>query len=118
VTFLARRLPAGQRDRRLIAGTPATVFWANTKATLGTDSCLVTQDLESSQGYTLLRGIYVHYEVLRAGMPVPTLTVLLADGGKTDLAPYMRRFVDSDGRPHAVDATIGAGYPPALSQRE
>jgi hypothetical protein len=87
VTFLARRLPAGQRDRRLIAGTPATVFWANTKATLGTDSCLVTQDLESSQGYTLLRGIYVHYEVLRAGMPVPTLTVLLADGGKTDRLP-------------------------------
>jgi hypothetical protein len=102
----------------LLAETPATVFWANTKATLGTNCCLVAQDLESSEGYTLRRGIYVYYEELRAGTPVPSLTVLLADTSKVDLAARFRRFVDNDGRPKAVDEPVGTEHIPAMSHCE
>lgn len=83
----------------LIAGTPDTVFWANTKVILGSDCCAVERDIKSPEGYTLRRGIYVYYQALRAGKPVPSLRVLLADTGKTDLAPRFRRFANSDGRP-------------------
>jgi len=76
----------------LIAGTADTVFWVNTKAILDSDCCAVARDIASSEGYTLRRGIYVCHEALRAGKPVPSLTILLADGGKTDLAPRFRRF--------------------------
>jgi hypothetical protein len=102
----------------LIAETPATVFWANTKATLGTNCCVVAQDVESSEGYKLRRGIYVYYKVLRAGTPVPSLTVLLADSGKIDLAAPFRRFVDSDGLAEAVDEPVGAGRASAMPQCE
>ena len=102
----------------LIAETPATVFWANTKATLGTNCCLVAHDIESGEDYTLPRGTYVYYEALQAGTPVPSLTALLADSGKIDLAPRFRRFMDSDGRPHAVDEPVGAGHVFAMSQCE
>jgi hypothetical protein len=102
----------------LIAETPATVFWANTKATLGTNCCAVAQDIGSSEGYTLRRGVYVYYEELRAGTPVPSLTALLADSGKIDLAARFRRFVDSDGRPKAVDEPVGAEHIPAMSRWE
>ena len=94
----------------LIAETPATVFWANTKATLGTNCCLVAHDVESGAGYTLRRGIYVYYKALRAGTRVPSLTVLLADSDKIDLGPRFRRFTDSDGRPQAAEEPVGAGH--------
>ena len=102
----------------LIAETPATVFWANTKATLGTNCFLVAHDVESGEDYTLRRGIYVYYKALRAGTPVPSLTVLLADSGTIDLAPQFRRFMDTDGRPQAVDQPVGAGHVFAMSQCE
>ena len=102
----------------LIAETPTTVFWANTKATLGTNCCLVAHDIESGEDYTLRRGTYVYYEALRAGTPVPSLTALLAETGKIDLAPRFRRFMDSDGRPQAVDEPVGAGHIFAMSQCE
>jgi hypothetical protein len=102
----------------LIAGTPATVFWANTTTTLGTDCCVVAQDIEGSDGYTLRRGIYAYYQVLRVGKPMPSLMVLLADSGKTDLAPNLRRFVDSDGWPEVANEPVGAGHLSALSQFE
>jgi hypothetical protein len=93
----------------LIAGAPATVFWANTNAALGADCCVVAQDLEDSAGYTLPHGIYAYYKVLQADRPVPSLAVLLADSGKTDLAPNLQRFLDSDSRPQALDEPAGTG---------
>jgi hypothetical protein len=102
----------------LITDAPATVFWADTEATLGTNCCLVAHDIESGEDYTLRRGIYVYYKTLQADTPMPSLTVLLADSGKIDLAPRFRRFMDSDGRPQAVDEPVGAGHIFAMSQCE
>jgi hypothetical protein len=70
----------------LIAETPATVFWADTKAILGSDCCVVARDVKSPEGPSLRRGRYVYYLALQTGKPVPPLEVLLADPGKTDLA--------------------------------
>jgi hypothetical protein len=70
----------------LIARTPDTVFWANTEAVLGSGCCVVARDIKDPDGYMLPRGRYVHHQVLQAGKPVPSLQVLLADAGKTDLA--------------------------------
>ena len=71
----------------LIAETPNTVFWTDTKAILGSDCCVVACDVRSPEGPTLRRGRYVYDLALRAGKPVPSVEVLLADPGKTDLAP-------------------------------
>jgi hypothetical protein len=60
----------------LIAGTPGTVFWINTKAVLGSDCCAVARDITSPGGHTLRRGRYVYYEALQAGKPVPPLRKL------------------------------------------
>jgi len=70
----------------LIARTRDTFFWANTEAILGSGCCVVARDIKDPDGYTLPRGRYVHHQVLQAGKPVPSLQVLLADTGKTDLA--------------------------------
>lgn len=83
----------------LIAETPDTVFWVNTQAILGSDCCAVVRDIRGPERYTLRRGCYVYSEALRAGEAVPSLTALLADTGKTDLAPRFRRSAYSDGRP-------------------
>jgi hypothetical protein len=69
-----------------IAGTLDTVFWVDTKAALGSDSCVVAHDMTSPEGYTLRRGCYVYYQTLREGMLVPSLRSLLADTSKIDLA--------------------------------
>ena len=82
----------------LIAEVPDTVFWADTKVILGSDCCAVAYDIKSPEGFTLDRGRYVYYQALRAGKQVPSLRVLLADSGKTDLAPRFRRSADSDSR--------------------
>ena len=74
----------------LIAGTPETVYWVDTKAVLGSDSCAVARDITSPAGPTLRHGCYVYYEALRAGKRVPPLTALLADTGKIDLAARFR----------------------------
>jgi hypothetical protein len=48
-------------------------------------------------GFKLERGRYVYRQALRAGKPVSSLRVLLADTGKTDLAPRFRPAADYDG---------------------
>lgn len=74
----------------LIARNPDTVFWVNTQAILGSDCCAVAHDIGSPKGPTLRRGRYVYSDTLRAGKPVPPLSVLLADNGKIDMAPQFQ----------------------------
>lgn len=76
----------------LIADTPDTVFWVSTKTILGSDYCAVAQDVKSPGGCTLQRGVYVPFEAMLAGSRLPSLSDLLADGTKTDVAP---RFQES-----------------------
>jgi hypothetical protein len=80
----------------IVAATRGVVFWANTVATLGSGCCVVANDIMGSDGFTLQRGCYVYYQALRAGMPVPPLSALLADSGKIDLAPWFGRSGPSD----------------------
>ena len=74
----------------LVAGTPDTAFWVDTQAILGSDCCVVARDIKSSDGYRLRRGRYIYHKALREDRPVPSLEALLADPGKTDLAPRFR----------------------------
>jgi hypothetical protein len=71
----------------LIARSPGSVFWVDTQTILDSDCCAVARDLTDPAGRTLRRGRYVYSEALRAGRPVPSLTALLADAEKLDLAP-------------------------------
>ena len=75
----------------LVAETPGTVFWVDTKALIGSDCCAVARDIISREGQRLQRGRYAYFQALRAGEPVPALDVLLADVGKIDLAPKFER---------------------------
>jgi hypothetical protein len=75
----------------LVAESPDTVFWIDTKAILGSDCCAVARELTSREGHVLRRGRYVYYQALRADAPVPSLGALLADLGKIDLAPRLER---------------------------
>jgi hypothetical protein len=81
----------------LIAETPDTVFWVNTQKNLGSDCCAVARDVEGPEGHTLRRGRYVYSEALRSGKPIPSLTELLANTGKTDLAARFQRPGHSNG---------------------
>lgn len=76
----------------LVAGTPDTVFWVDTKATLGSDSCVVARDIRSSTGDTLQHGCYVYFRALRERKPLPSLESLLADADKVDLSPRYKQF--------------------------
>jgi hypothetical protein len=75
----------------LVAKSPDTVFWVDTKAALGSDCCAVARDLTSPEGHTLRRGRYAYYQALQASKPVPPLNALLADPGRIDLAPRLER---------------------------
>ena len=75
----------------LVGSAQHTVFWADTKAILGSDCCVVAHDLRTPDGATLPRGRYVYYQALRAGKSAPPLSVLLADTGKVDLAPRFQQ---------------------------
>ena len=81
----------------LIARAPGTVFWVDTAAILGWDSCAVARDIRSREGYTLLQGCYVYYRALQMSKPVPPLGRLLADDGKTDLASQFQPCASSEG---------------------
>jgi hypothetical protein len=81
----------------LIAETPDTVCWVDTKAVLGSDCCAVARDISTRAGHVLRHGCYVYFQALRAGKPVPSLKALLADPGKIDLAPRFQRYQDSGG---------------------
>ncbi len=78
----------------LIARTPDAVFWVDTEAILGWDSCVVARDIADHEGYVVRRGCYVYYEALLAGKSVPPLDMLLADPRKTDLAPRFQPSSD------------------------
>ena len=79
----------------LIARASATVYWVDTRAILGSGTCVVAHDVTHPEGYTLQRGRYVYHQALRAGKPVPPLTALLADTSKIDLAPGSRQFLET-----------------------
>jgi hypothetical protein len=83
---------------RLIAAVPGAVCWVDTTATLGSNCCVVASDITDPSGYTLRRGRYVDYEVLRAGKTVPALEALLADPDKIDLAPRFREWLAQGAR--------------------
>jgi hypothetical protein len=76
---------------QLIAESPGAVFWLDTRALLASDCCAVARDIQGPDGHTLRRGRYVYSEALRSGKPVPSLTALLADPAKVDMAPRFRR---------------------------
>lgn len=76
----------------LVAGTPDTVFWVDTKATLGSDCCVVESDIRSSTGDTLQHGCYVYFRALRERKPLPSLEALLADAAKLDLSPRYKQL--------------------------
>lgn len=80
---------------RLIAETPETVYWVDTKKALGSDCCAVARDISPREGAVLQRGRYVYYHALRAGERVPPLTDLLASPDAIDLAPRFRRYRQS-----------------------
>lgn len=82
--------------RSLIAATADTVFWADTKAVLGSDCCVVARDLRSPEGYVLPRGRYVYYEALQAGKPVASLRTLLTATEKIDLATRFQQYGPGD----------------------
>lgn len=79
----------------LIASTPETVFWVDTRSLLGSECCAVARDALSSDGYILPRGCYVQYEILQTGEPLPSLKKLLAYARKTDLTSRFRRLNES-----------------------
>ena len=70
----------------LVAETPGSVFWVQAPAPLHA-CCAVAHDVTAPQGWVLPQGVYVWYQSLRDGEPVPSLADLLADPSKTDLAP-------------------------------
>jgi hypothetical protein len=80
----------------LIAATPDTVFWVGTREILGSDCCAIVRDVRSPEGHMLQHGRYVYHEALRADKAVPSLTELLANYEKTDLAPRFRRAKHQD----------------------
>lgn len=83
----------------VVAETPDTVFWVDTKTSIGSDCCLVKRDIRTSTGHTWRRGCYVYFQALREGKRVPSLEVLDADIGKVDLAPrYDRSSCDISDR--------------------
>lgn len=70
----------------LIAANPGIVFWLDTYQALGSGCCVVASDIKTSEGRILRRGKYLGAAALRAGAAMPSLTSLLAEAGKTDLA--------------------------------
>jgi hypothetical protein len=70
----------------LIAARPGSVFWLDMYQALGSDCCVVACDIKTPERRILRRGTYLGAAALRAGAAVPSLTSLLAEVGKTDLA--------------------------------
>lgn len=92
----------------LVGETPDTIFWADTKSSLGSDTCAVASDIVSAEGPTLRRGAYVYTEALRAGLPVPPLADLLADAGTVDIAElFVPDERGNDGKPNGHDDLVG-----------
>lgn len=73
-----------------IAASSRAVWWVDTEAALGSNSCAVARPLTLPGGVTLPRGLFVYDKPLRDGTPVPSLEEALASRGKTDLGPRFR----------------------------
>jgi hypothetical protein len=71
-----------------VADTPDTIFWADTKSILGSDTCVVAKDVVKTGSPTLRRGAYVYARSLRARLPVPPLADLLAAPATVDIANF------------------------------
>ena len=71
----------------LISAHPRTVFWVDTIKMLGCGVTAVARDIAGRDGIVLPAGVYVYYKVQQDGIAVPSLETLLADPGRTDLAP-------------------------------
>jgi hypothetical protein len=72
-----------------IATAGNAAFWVDAAKTLSSGAIVVSRDLASPDGWALPRGRYVYYRHIAAA---PSLDALLADPGKTDLAPRFREF--------------------------
>ena len=70
-----------------IAASSRAVWWVDTQATLGSDTCAVERPLSLPGGVTLPRGLFVYDKPLRSGRTVPSLESLLVSRDKTDLGP-------------------------------
>ena len=71
----------------LVAGAQHTAYWVDTAEVIGSGCIAIASDLASPDGWILPRGRYVYYQHRDAA---PSLDDLLADPGKTDLAPRFR----------------------------
>jgi hypothetical protein len=74
----------------VVAQTEKMVFWVDTDAELGWDSCAVMQDVDSGEGRVLPRGLYVYHQVLAEHVSLPDLDGLLDRVDKIDLSPKFR----------------------------
>lgn len=64
------------------------VFWVPVAEEAGGGVIAVRADLPPGPGpFVLRRGRYAHFSALRAGIPLPSLDVLLADERRVDLGP-------------------------------
>lgn len=79
-----------------VAETPDTIFWADTKSILGSDTCVVARDVVKTEGPALRRGAYVYARALRARLSVPPLADLLAAPATVDIAEFFALPNDLD----------------------
>lgn len=91
----------------LVARTTDTVFWADTKSSLGSDTCVVAKDVTGADGLTLRRGAYVYAGVLRSHLSIPSLADLLADPTTVDIAEYFARPDEPGGNGGALGDVVG-----------
>jgi hypothetical protein len=79
----------------VIAGTAETVWWVDTRAVIGSDTCVVSRDVVSPEGLTVPRGRYAYYQALGSPETIPPLGALLDGPGKVDLAPRFQSYLAS-----------------------
>jgi hypothetical protein len=75
----------------LVARNPGTIFWADARESLEYGCFVVARDVATLEGYVLPRGCYVHSDDLQAGGSMPMVDIVLADPGRVDMAPRVRR---------------------------
>jgi hypothetical protein len=72
----------------LVASSRGIVFWVPAAEETGGGVFAVLAGIPPEPcGYVLPRGRFAHYRALRAGVPLPPLDDLLADGRRVDLGP-------------------------------
>jgi hypothetical protein len=98
----------------VIAKHPGTVFWVDVTALVGSDFCLVEHDIRAWECLALRRGCYVYYQALRGGRAVESITELLANAAKTDLAPQFAAQVSTS--PETLTRSVIASHPDRLGR--